>query len=55
MTSHGVEISIAGCGADEKDGSRRGVFSFFFFFSFFFHIMYSLLKYKNPCEALAMT
>ena len=24
MISHGVEISIAGGGADEKDGGRRG-------------------------------
>ena len=30
-------------------------FFFFFFFFFFFYIMYSLLKYKNPCGALAMT
>jgi len=30
MISHSVEISIAGGGADEKDGAREG--SFFFFF-----------------------
>ena len=54
MISHGVEISIAGGGADEKDGAREGSF-FFFFFIFIFYIMYSLLKYKNPCKALAMT
>jgi len=35
MISHGVEISIAGGGADEKDGAREGSF-FFFLFSFFF-------------------
>ena len=40
----------------KKDRGVRGVFfSFFFFFFFFFYIMYSLLKYKNPCGALAMT
>jgi len=37
MISHGVEISIAGGGVDEKDGAREG--SFFFFFLFFlYHI-----------------
>jgi len=35
MISHGVEISIAGGGADEKHEGNRGLF-FFFFFSFFF-------------------
>jgi len=32
MISHGVEISIARGGADEKDGAREGSFFFFFFF-----------------------
>jgi len=32
MISHGVEISIAGGGADEKDEGNRGLFFFFFFF-----------------------
>ena len=41
MISHGVEISIAGGGADEKDGAREG--SFFIFF-YIFIIMYSLFK-----------
>jgi len=50
MISHGVEISIAGGGADEKDEGKTG----FFFFFFFFIIMYSLLKYKKPRGALAM-
>jgi len=38
MISHGVEISIAGGGADEKDGEMEGSFFFLFFsfFSFFF-------------------
>ena len=39
MISHGVEISIAGGGADEKDERWRGLF-FFFFLSFFFFISY---------------
>ena len=51
MISHGVEISIARGGADEKDGAREG--SFFFFF--FFYIIYSLLRYKKSHGALAMT
>jgi len=56
MISHGVEISIAGGGADEKDGAREGSFYFFLFFYFFifFLFMYSLLKYKKPRGALAM-
>ena len=48
MICHGVEISIAGGGADEKDEGNRGLFFFFFI------IMYSLLKYKKPHGALAM-
>jgi len=61
MISHGVEISIAGGGADEKDEGNRGLFfspfffSFFFFlFFFFFYIIYSLLRYKKSHGALAM-
>jgi len=38
MISHGVEISIAGGGADEKDGEMEG--SFFFIFIFIFFISY---------------
>jgi len=34
MIPHGVEISIAGGEADEKDEGNRGLF--FFFFLFFF-------------------
>jgi len=34
MISHGVEISIAGGGADEKDEGNRSLFFFFFFFFF---------------------
>jgi len=57
MISHGVEISIAGGGADEKDGEMEGSFFYFILFYFifiFFLIMYSLLKYKKPRGALAM-
>jgi len=36
MISHGVEISIAGGGADEKDERGRGLF--FYFFIFLYHI-----------------
>jgi len=36
MISHGVEISIAGGGADEKDEGSEG--SFFLFFFYFYHI-----------------
>jgi len=38
MISHGVEISIAGGGADEKGEGEGGVFFFFFFFFFLYHI-----------------
>jgi len=39
MISHGVEISIAGGGADEKDEGNKGLFfSFVFFFFFLYHI-----------------
>jgi len=50
MISHGVEISIAGGGADEKDEGSEG--SFFFFF--FFYKIYSLLRYKKTHGAQAM-
>jgi len=52
MISHGVEISIAGGGADEKDERGRGLF--FFIFIFIFYIIYSLLRYKKSHGALAM-
>jgi len=56
MISHGVEISIAGGGADEKDEGSEGSFLFFFIFLFFyfFYIIYSLLRYKKWHGALAM-
>jgi len=39
MISHGVEISIAGGGADEKDGRKSWAFFFLFFLFFFlYHI-----------------
>jgi len=39
MISHGVEISIAGGGADEKDEENRGLFLLsFFIFIFLYHI-----------------
>jgi len=40
MIFHGLEISIAGGGADEKDEGNRGLFFFSFFFPFFFLILY---------------
>jgi len=46
MISHDVEISIAGGGADEKDGEREGSFLFYFIF----YIMYSLLSTRNSME-----
>jgi len=58
MISHGVEISIAGGAADEKDEDTCvGIFIFYFLFLFLFFIfiiMYSLLKYKKPRGVLAM-
>jgi len=36
MISHGVEISIAGGRADEKDAGYRGLLFFIFFFPSFF-------------------
>jgi len=47
--SHGIEISIAGGGADEKGEGNRGLLFFFFFY-----IIYSLLRYKKWHGALAM-
>jgi len=35
MISRGVEISIAGGGADEKDGEEIGGFYFYFFYHIF--------------------
>jgi len=62
MISHGVEISISGGGADEKDEGNRGLFLFFFsffffiffFLFFFFFFIYLLLRYKKSHGALAM-
>jgi len=54
MISHGVEISIAGGGADEKDGEMGGSFLFLFLLFFIFYIIYSLLRYKKSHGALAM-
>jgi len=52
MISPGVEISIAGGGADEKDEGSEGDFYFFIFIIFI--IIYWLLRYKKPRGALAM-
>jgi len=39
MISHGVEISIAGGGADEKEEGNMGLFFFLaFFLGFFYHV-----------------
>jgi len=54
MISHGVEISIAGGGADEKDEGLEGFFFILFYFYFIFYIIYSLLRYKKSHGALAM-
>jgi len=57
MISHGVEISIAGGGADEKDEENSGLLFYFILFLFlflFFYIIYSLLRYKKSHGALAM-
>jgi len=48
MISHGVEISIAGGGADEKDARKYG--AFFLFFLFFCYMMYSLLSTTNSMD-----
>jgi len=52
MISHGVEISMAGGGADEKDERKEG--ALFFSLFFYFYIIYSLLRYKKSHRALAM-
>jgi len=49
MISHGVEISIAGGGADEKDEWSEGSFFFLFcsfFFFFFFFFLYHIFVVK---------
>jgi len=51
LISYGVDISIAGGGADVLPERNRGVFSFLIF-SFF--IMYWLLRSKKPHGALAI-
>ena len=48
MISHGVEISIAGGGADEKDGAREGSFFFFFFYFFLFLYHVFVVKVQEP-------
>jgi len=50
MISHGVEISIAGREADEKDERKYGAFFFsffllFFFFFFFFFFSFFFISY----------
>jgi len=40
MISHGVEISIAGGGAEEKDLKEIGRFFFFSFFLFLFFLFF---------------
>jgi len=47
MISHGVEISIAGGRADEKDEGNRGLFFFFFLFSFFFFYHIFIVKVQE--------
>jgi len=46
MISHGVEISIAGGGADQRDARQYEAFWLFYFLLFFF-IMYSLIKVQE--------
>jgi len=53
MISHGIEISIAGGGAEEKDKGNRGLFSFLLFSCVFYH-MIRYLWYKKLCEVLDM-
>jgi len=52
--SLGVEISIPGGGADEKDGAREGSCFFFLFFFLFFYIIYPFLRDKKSHGGLAM-
>ena len=54
MISDSVEFSIAGGGANEKHERKCGAFFSSPFFPFFFHIIYSLLRYKKLHGALAM-
>jgi len=56
MNSHGIEISIAEGGADEKHDWNKVVFFLFFFafFSFFFLNHVFVVKYKKQHGALAM-
>jgi len=52
MISHGVEISIAGGGADEKDERNEGLFSFFlFFFLFFSYHVFIVKVQETTCSA----
>ena len=43
---HGVEISIAGGGADEKDEENRGLFLFFIFILFYVYFLYDIFVVK---------
>jgi len=52
MISHGIEISIAGGGADEKEEENRGLFSSFFII-FLYH-MIGCLRYKKSRGAQAI-
>jgi len=52
MISHGVEISISGGGADEKDGAMEGSLFFFLSSLFLYHVF--VVKYKKQHGALAM-
>jgi len=46
MISHGVEISIAGGGADEKAETKYGAFSIFYiYFIFIFYIYFIFIFY----------
>ena len=58
-----IRVSLSegsSAGQSVRARAREGSFFFFFFFYlffffFFFNIMYSLLRYKKQCGALAMT
>jgi len=55
-----LALGVAISNADWREwvgegGGETTLFFYFFIFFIFFYIMYSLLKYKNPCKALAMT
>jgi len=45
MISHGVEISITGGGADEKDEGNGGLFIFIYFY-FYFYFLYHIFVVK---------